>query len=120
MKIPFMFAAIILTYLSFATEQELNSTGGQMYISGGVINVPGKMVLDSVSNIMNEGIIHADSIYSKALIEMGGTEAEINIHSELFVRKGKIILNGNSLNIYNSNPLALKRIQGGIVAETAD
>lgn len=81
----------------------------------------GTLLLDSVTVVESEGILHADSIKTKAEITLtAGGAAEVVVESGIILQKGTIELNDNRLVLQNSDVTALQFTDGTITAADPD
>ncbi|MDZ4844118.1 MAG: hypothetical protein SH857_01065 [Chitinophagales bacterium] len=78
----------LLNYPLLTHAQFLNSTRGKIHISGGAMNVQGKMILDSASIIENKATLKTDSLKNAGDIRLTGNAAQLVIDSGMILQKG--------------------------------
>ncbi len=114
----FVFIPLLTTHYSLLSQVKMTNKGASIYISPNTgVNVKGDMRHDSASIIHNYGTVKTDVTQTYGTIELKGDSSEWRIDSVILLEKGKLLLNENSLIIYNSDTFALQADSGKIVAE---
>lgn len=99
----------------------MTNSGAKIYVApNAAVNVQGNMLHDTASVLHNYGTVRTDVTKTFGTIQLNGDKAKWEIDDSLILQQGKFFLNGNSLVLYNADTLALKAVDGKLVANNAN